>query len=96
MFPILITENGIATEDDTERIPTPRKRCKACSRRSPRGSTCAAICTGRCWTTSSGATGSPHSVSSHRPRDVRADPKPSLAWLGQIAQHNAIRAEVPA
>ena len=66
--PVLVTENGIGTDDDDQRIEYVRTRCsRACSAASTTASTCAATRTGACSTTSSGpsATGP---VRAHRSR----------------------------
>ena len=56
--PLLVTENGIGTDDDDQRIALrPRPRSRACSTASTTASTCAATRTGACSTTSSGPSG---------------------------------------
>ena len=63
--PVLVTENGIGTDDDDQRIELrAARRSKVCCGASPTASTCAATRTGACSTTSSGRSGTgPGSVS---------------------------------
>ena len=63
--PLLVTESGIGTTDDEQRIDYVRQALTACSTPSRPGWTCGATPTGRCSTTSNGrsATG-PASASS--------------------------------
>lgn len=52
--PIIVTENGLATTDDTAESPTWRKPCAPWPAACATASTYAATATGRPWTTSSG------------------------------------------
>ena len=89
--PIIVTENGIATaDDDTPDRVHDRGAGAPAAPPSTTASTSAATSTGACSTTSSGAAGSPPSASSRSTANVRAHPKPSLAWLGKIARRNAL------
>ena len=94
-LPVLVTENGLATEDDPERIefittalagPAPLHR--------RRRSTCAGTSSGACSTTSSGTSDSAPSSASARvdPVTFERRPKPSAHWFGAVAQANALTA----
>ena len=71
---------------------SPRTPCAACPPRSPAAPTSAATCTGACSTTSSGcwATGPPSAWSSVDRETFVRTPKPSLAWLGEVARRNGL------
>ena len=89
--PLLVTENGIGTDDDDQRIDYVRQALEGVQRASPTASTCAATRTGACSTTSSGPSATaPGSGSSSVDRATFArTPKPSARWLGGIAKANA-------
>ena len=79
-------------DDERPDRASPATRCAAWRRRSPTASTCAATCTGACWTTSSGspATSRPSVWSSVDRETFVRTPKPSLAWLGGVARSNGL------
>ena len=71
--PILVTENGIATRDDTRRIAFLRRGPARLVPPSPAASMSAATCTGACSTTTSGGHREPtFGLIVGRPRDLRA------------------------
>ncbi len=87
--PCLVTENGVATADDDERIRyTHGRAAPDCSTPSATASTSAATCTGACWTTSSGprASGPRSGWSAVDPDTFARTPKPSAHWLGRCAR----------
>ena len=68
-----------------------RRPARPCARASTTASTCAGICTGARSTTTSGAATGRRSVSSAWDRETfERHPKPSLAWLGEVARANAL------
>src|SRR5206468_1185608 len=79
--PILVTENGIGTEDDAERIEFVGRALAACSPASLTGSTCAATSTGACSTTSSGSS---------------ATAPPSAWWPSTARRRHAAPSRAPA
>ena len=81
--PVLVTENGMATDDDEARLAYTRAALEGLAGASPTASTCAVTCTGPCSTTSSGRPGSPR-PSGWWPSTVRRSParssRPHAGW----------------
>ena len=91
--PVLVTENGMATDDDAARVAYTRAALEGLAHAQWRtGSTCAATSTGRCSTISSGTPASPRrSASSPSTARPSSGPvKPSARWLGQVARRNGL------
>ena len=91
--PVYVTENGIGTDDDDQRVRYVHRGARTASAAaSPTASTCAATSTGRCSTTSSGRSGTrPRFGLVAVDRETHARTlKPSAAWLGDIARANRL------
>ena len=90
--PLLVTENGIGTTDDDQRIAYVHAALEGVLRASPTASTCAATRTGRCSTTSSGPTGTGRGSGWWRStaRTFERTAKPSAAWLASVARANTL------
>ena len=94
-LPILITESGIATDDDAERIEsTSTPCCVESMAASTTESTYAASSSGACSTTSSGTWGSGPKLGLHAVdrQTFRREPKPSASWYGGVARTNRLAA----
>ena len=91
--PVLVTENGIGTADDTQRIAyvTEALAGRAALPRTT-ASTSGATSTGACSTTSSGCSGYGPTFGlvevDHATFERR--PKPSAQWFGDVARANAL------
>ena len=90
-LPVLVTENGIGTDDDAARIEYVAGPWPGCGAASTTGSTSAATSTGACSTTSNGSSATADlRPGGGGPGDLRAPPKPSASWLGGVARANAL------
>ncbi len=93
--PVLVTENGIATADDERRSRYTSEALRHLHEAMTTASTCGATCTGSLldnyewghWEPTFGL------IAVDRETFERT-PKPSLAWLGSVAQHNELDIEV--
>jgi hypothetical protein len=87
--PIIITENGIGTNDDDQRIRYLTEALRGVSACSTTASTCAATSSGRCSTTSNGPSATARSSASSR-STVRPSPgtaKPSAQWYSEATKN---------
>ncbi|MDU0348345.1 glycoside hydrolase family 1 protein [Actinomyces sp. MRS3W] len=93
--PMLVTENGIATADDTRRIAYTTEALRGLIRAVADGADVRGYCHwslldnyewGR-WEPTFGL------IAVDREHDFKRTPKPSLAWLGRIAAENAVSLE---
>ena len=90
--PIFVTENGISTEDDSERVSFVSDALRGCFAVSATGSRSSDTRTGAFSTTSSGRSATHRDLGSYRStgRAFERNAKPSAEWFAKVARANAL------